>query len=507
MEKLALTLLLLTRSQALSEASTDLVGKAFIFPGESLAHVALVPALNNTFLTVTLVDGTVEHMLGHMWAGQSDAQRAVCRPGRNAVQRGGRLPLRHRVGAARQPADLRAPALSGVQRLQLECVFSDMWRGDADSGGVLRGGRAERVQDSACSSLHRPQTVQTCQRPACHQHISWHVGHWGLCTKRCGSGTRERQVICSDRGYNLHGAEHCDITPRPPTVESCNDQPCHSPQMVPSMQDPRGHDLHGYLPYIPGEPSARRPVHSTPPPTTHTAQEPIGPATGPHCSQTYYGCCPDGRTAATRLNGDGCAPEPCALSRFGCCADGVTAAGGPSRLGCPDTGVHTRDHSPSGPEPREACHASTYGCCHDNLTPAAGPQQEGCPAPSTDAHRAACSLPSTVGPCADWTSRYYYDAATSRCVHFWYGGCQGNGNNFLTREECQRSCHGESSQPGPALVLRRDPGTRRVVGTRRMIIVHRGSRQGSSAAANAQRVRAPYHPFRHASQRVLTGAK
>ncbi|KAJ8383875.1 hypothetical protein AAFF_G00214450 [Aldrovandia affinis] len=53
MEKLALTLLLLTRSQALSEASTDLVGKAFIFPGESLAHVALVPALNNTFLTVT----------------------------------------------------------------------------------------------------------------------------------------------------------------------------------------------------------------------------------------------------------------------------------------------------------------------------------------------------------------------------------------------------------------------------------------------------------------------
>ncbi|KAJ8371761.1 hypothetical protein AAFF_G00302310 [Aldrovandia affinis] len=55
MEKLALALVLLIMgSLALSEASRNLTGKAFIFPVESTAHVKLVPAVNKTFLTVTV---------------------------------------------------------------------------------------------------------------------------------------------------------------------------------------------------------------------------------------------------------------------------------------------------------------------------------------------------------------------------------------------------------------------------------------------------------------------
>ncbi|XP_005100461.2 carboxypeptidase inhibitor SmCI-like, partial [Aplysia californica] len=38
------------------------------------------------------------------------------------------------------------------------------------------------------------------------------------------------------------------------------------------------------------------------------------------------------------------------------------------------------------------------------------------------------------------SKRYSYNAATQRCEIFTYNGCNGNLNNFQTREECDRSC-------------------------------------------------------------------
>ncbi|KAE9417385.1 hypothetical protein Angca_009119, partial [Angiostrongylus cantonensis] len=37
-------------------------------------------------------------------------------------------------------------------------------------------------------------------------------------------------------------------------------------------------------------------------------------------------------------------------------------------------------------------------------------------------------------------ARWYYDAASMRCVQFYYRGHYGNQNNFLTLEECERTC-------------------------------------------------------------------
>ncbi|XP_036405240.1 papilin-like [Megalops cyprinoides] len=195
---------------------------------------------------------------------------------------------------------------------------------------VCVGGRGERLQDQDCSSLHRPHDVQPCQKPACHHFIAWHVGHWNLCSRSCGSGVRERQVICSDTELSLYGVEHCNATPKPPTVETCNTQPCHSPQMVPSVQDPRGHNRiwHRFLPYVPGEYSAV--------PRPEIPERPHGPMDGPHCTRSHYGCCPDRHTPASGPHGQDC-PQPlqaCARSRYGCCLDGVTAAQGPNRAGC-----------------------------------------------------------------------------------------------------------------------------------------------------------------------------
>uniref|UniRef100_A0A913HEF1 BPTI/Kunitz inhibitor domain-containing protein n=1 Tax=Strongyloides stercoralis TaxID=6248 RepID=A0A913HEF1_STRER len=53
-----------------------------------------------------------------------------------------------------------------------------------------------------------------------------------------------------------------------------------------------------------------------------------------------------------------------------------------------------------------------------------------------------CSLPSHKGvQCGSGSSyRYYYDSQNQECASFKYNGCDGNSNNFATREECESYC-------------------------------------------------------------------
>lgn len=50
-----------------------------------------------------------------------------------------------------------------------------------------------------------------------------------------------------------------------------------------------------------------------------------------------------------------------------------------------------------------------------------------------------CELPLANGPCTAAFNRYYYDG-NGLCRPFLYGGCDGNENNFETREECEAAC-------------------------------------------------------------------
>lgn len=54
--------------------------------------------------------------------------------------------------------------------------------------------------------------------------------------------------------------------------------------------------------------------------------------------------------------------------------------------------------------------------------------------------REICSQPSEVGPCRGKYQRYAYDSERDTCVPFFYGGCRGTRNNFLTNEECLQTC-------------------------------------------------------------------
>ncbi|XP_052756348.1 papilin isoform X3 [Galleria mellonella] len=165
------------------------------------------------------------------------------------------------------------------------------------------------------------------------------------------------------------------------------------------------------------------------------------------CQFSEFGCCPDGNTPAKGLEFEGC---DCHTYQFGCCEDGVTIAKGPNRQGC-------------------HCRESKYGCCGDQNTPAIGPNMEGCDCASSkygccpdgqteakgkkflgctdipESRQAACSLATDRGSCHNYSVYWFYDMEYGGCSRFWYGGCEGNGNRFSTKEECEDVC----VQPSP----------------------------------------------------------
>nr|XP_022319746.1 eppin-like [Crassostrea virginica] len=51
-----------------------------------------------------------------------------------------------------------------------------------------------------------------------------------------------------------------------------------------------------------------------------------------------------------------------------------------------------------------------------------------------------CNLPQQPGPCYAYFPRWWYNRATNQCELFIYGGCEGNANNFETKEACLQRC-------------------------------------------------------------------
>eukprot|EP00106_Octopus_bimaculoides_P008128 XP_014775570.1 PREDICTED: papilin-like [Octopus bimaculoides] len=213
------------------------------------------------------------------------------------------------------------------------------------------------------------------------------------------------------------------------------------------------------------------------------------------CADSRFGCCPDGTTFARGPDYKGCrlVLGGCAGTRYGCCADGVTAARGQDRLGCPERqtcsdsrygccpdGVRSA-HGPNyhGCEPRHvtesdctsnkdsgtcrdhaikwffdrassSCQQFWYGGCGGNGN--RYDTEEDCrrkchhrvgshvalttPSVADD----VCKLPKAVGNCRARKLRWYFDHETVSCQKFHYTGCHGNGNNFISEQQCVHRC-------------------------------------------------------------------
>jgi len=51
-----------------------------------------------------------------------------------------------------------------------------------------------------------------------------------------------------------------------------------------------------------------------------------------------------------------------------------------------------------------------------------------------------CLTPKKAGPCKGAFPRWHYNAASSKCENFVFGGCKDNNNNYLSEQECLNAC-------------------------------------------------------------------
>ncbi|XP_055450786.1 kunitz-type protease inhibitor 2 isoform X1 [Psammomys obesus] len=58
-----------------------------------------------------------------------------------------------------------------------------------------------------------------------------------------------------------------------------------------------------------------------------------------------------------------------------------------------------------------------------------------------DVHE-SCGVSKVVGRCRASIPRWWYNVTDGSCQLFVYGGCEGNGNNYLSKEECLEKCAG-----------------------------------------------------------------
>ncbi|XP_056457901.1 collagen, type XXVIII, alpha 1b [Gadus chalcogrammus] len=54
--------------------------------------------------------------------------------------------------------------------------------------------------------------------------------------------------------------------------------------------------------------------------------------------------------------------------------------------------------------------------------------------------KGSCRHALDPGPCREYLVRWYYDPDANACAKFWYGGCLGNSNRFLSNEICRSTC-------------------------------------------------------------------
>jgi len=57
--------------------------------------------------------------------------------------------------------------------------------------------------------------------------------------------------------------------------------------------------------------------------------------------------------------------------------------------------------------------------------------------------KTACNMPKAVGNCKAVRHRYFFNTETKACEHFVYSGCQGNNNNFVSKQDCAQLCEPE----------------------------------------------------------------
>lgn len=73
-----------------------------------------------------------------------------------------------------------------------------------------------------------------------------------------------------------------------------------------------------------------------------------------------------------------------------------------------------------------------------------------------------CTLPAVAGSCEARFRNYYFDTDVQACRPFYYGGCEGNENNFRSLEQCRQACEAGADLGSECWVEATDPSLPRV---------------------------------------------
>ncbi|XP_064486146.1 kunitz-type U19-barytoxin-Tl1a-like [Ornithodoros turicata] len=84
------------------------------------------------------------------------------------------------------------------------------------------------------------------------------------------------------------------------------------------------------------------------------------------------------------------------------------------------------------------CEEFSYGGCEGNANNFLNKQE--CEDRCKYVPKKACTLDPEGGPCRALIPRWHFNETDGRCKEFSYGGCGGNENNFSSRQACEDSC-------------------------------------------------------------------
>ncbi|XP_053557160.1 A disintegrin and metalloproteinase with thrombospondin motifs 12 [Bombina bombina] len=94
-------------------------------------------------------------------------------------------------------------------------------------GGVWRHVECSTANETDCKHIKKPDPARRCHLRPC---ATWRAGNWSKCSSNCGGGFKNRDVQCTDvhenrplRPFHCHSAEE-----NPKQNVSCNTEPCLS---------------------------------------------------------------------------------------------------------------------------------------------------------------------------------------------------------------------------------------------------------------------------------------
>lgn len=54
-----------------------------------------------------------------------------------------------------------------------------------------------------------------------------------------------------------------------------------------------------------------------------------------------------------------------------------------------------------------------------------------------------CTSDPEPGRCLAYIPRWFFNVTSGKCEKFIYGGCEGNGNNYHQKKQCEVACRSE----------------------------------------------------------------